>query len=147
MMTASTLFLRSAIGCTADGNRSVGITMACLIDPVGKIRPSTGKADPFPRHHSAITAVQRVREITFPGVGQKLREEDRRRDCCEGGFALLYRGEKAILIDGGELREVFGLRFLCRGVCSGYTKSIDLSWCVAQLVTQCRRGILQEGAL
>src|ERR1700691_2356925 len=146
MMTASTLFLRSATGCTADREGSVGIAPTRLIDPVGKISPGTGKADPIPRDHSPIAAVQRVREITFFGICQKLREEDSRRHRRKSGFALLHCGENAILVGSGKLREVLALRFLCRGVCSGYTESIDLTWCVAQLVTQRRRRIVQKGA-
>src|SRR5580692_5069487 len=98
MMTASTLFLRSAISCTADRDRSVRIAAPRLIDPVRKISPGTGKADPFPRDHSPIAAVQWVRKITFLGIGQKLREEDCRRDRREGNLALLHCGEKAVPI-------------------------------------------------
>src|ERR1700733_4176147 len=106
MMTASTLFLRSAISCAADRDRSVGIAAARLIDPVGKISPGAGKADPFPRSHSPIPTVQRVGEIAFFGIGQKLREEHSRRHGSKSGFALLHCSEKAILIGGRELREI-----------------------------------------
>src|ERR1700683_3316250 len=146
MMTASTLFLRSAISCTADWDRSVGIAATRLIDPVGKVSPGTGKADPFPRDHSPIATLQRVREISFFGICQKLREKDCRRHRRKNGFALLDHGEKAILVGSNELREVLAMRSLCRGVCGGYTESIDLTWCVSQLVTQCGRRIVQEGA-
>src|ERR1700733_7379363 len=144
MITASTFFLRSAISCTTDWDPSVGIAAACLIDPVSKIGPGTGKADPFPRDQSAITAVERVREITFFGIGQKLREEDRCRYCREGGFAFLHCGEKVILVGCDKLSEGFALRFLCRRICGGYPESVDLARGVAQLVTQCRRRIIQK---
>src|SRR5471030_3230544 len=139
MMTASTLFLRSAIRCAADRDRSIGIAAACLIDPVGKISPGTGKAYPFPRDHSPIAAVQGIREKAFFGICQKLREDDCRGYRCEGGVALLHRGQKVILLGGGELRKVLALRFLRRGVCSGYSQSVDLTRCVAQLIAQSRR--------
>src|SRR5580698_10425160 len=98
MMTASTLFLRSAIGCTADRDRSVGIVATRLVDPVGKIGARTGKTDPFPRGHSAISPVERVREITFLGICQQLCEEDSRRHRREGDFALLHCGQKTLLV-------------------------------------------------
>src|ERR1700722_4431395 len=107
MMTASTLFLRSAIGRAADGDRAVGVVATCLIDPIRKISPRARKTDPFPRDHSAISTVEWVCEIAFPGVCQKLGEEDDRRHRRKGGFALLHGGKKQILVGGRELVEVF----------------------------------------
>src|SRR5580692_6720778 len=98
MITASTFFLRSAIGCTADGDCTVRVAAACLIDPVGKVSPRSGKADPFPRDQSAITPIERVREISFFGIGQKLREKDRCRHGGKSDFAFLHGGEEVILV-------------------------------------------------
>src|SRR5271170_2293367 len=109
MMTASALFLRSAIRGTADRDRSVGIAATRLIDPISKISPGAREADPFPRDHSPITTVQRVREITFLGICQQLRKEDCRGHRREGGFAPLHCDEKVILVGSRKLGEVLAL--------------------------------------
>src|SRR5580658_1583801 len=112
MMTASTLFLRSAIGCTADRDRSVGIVATRLVDPVGEIGARTRKTDPFPRGHCAISPVERVREISLLGICQQLCEEDCRWHRREDDFALLHCGQKVILVCSRKLREVLAVRFL-----------------------------------
>jgi hypothetical protein len=39
-----------------------------LIDPIGEIRAGARKSDHLPCAHSAIAAIQGIREISFPHV-------------------------------------------------------------------------------
>ena len=55
-----------------------------LIDPVGEVGPCSRKSDPVPGGHIAVSAVDRVGKVAFPGVFKQLGEETRRRDPLKG---------------------------------------------------------------
>src|SRR4030095_98933 len=76
-----------------------------LVNEVVVRRIGAGKSDHSPRHHVAVSAIDRIAEETFDGALPKRREENIGRHATEILAAGLQAVERGVLFGGRALEE------------------------------------------
>src|SRR5258707_4817751 len=106
------------------------------LNPCGQLGPRPRDAYPQPTRQAAVPAVERIGEVALLSVGEKLTEEDGRRNCRELDRVLFHPLEESVLGVGRQFRERLTLRFAGLTVRRCDAEPVDLARVISKLVTQ-----------